>query len=376
MTTLPDPRAYFASLEDPRRDTKNKLHSLSDILLIVFVAVLSGIEDWVGMVDFARLKEQWFRKYIELPNGIPSHDTLSNVIGRIKPKQFSECFTRWVSDALPSLGGQHIAIDGKSLNGSVTDKDDNVYIMSAFASEAKLVLTQSAVDGKGNEIKAIPPLLDMLELEGSVVTIDAIGAQKKIVQKIVDAKADFVISLKGNQGNLHDAVIANFRELEKKNNFASCETLEKSHGRIETRAYFLNTNVERILQENKGWPGIKSVGMVESTREVKGKITKEERYYISSLTNVDAFSKAVREHWSIENTEHWILDVQFREDEHVARKDHRAANLALVRRVALNLLRRDEQNKRSIRRKKRFAALDDQWRDHFLFGASTTAAPG
>jgi predicted transposase YbfD/YdcC len=278
MTTLPDPRPYFASLQDPRRDTKNKLHSLPDIFLIVVVAVLSGIEDWVGMVDFARFEESWFRKYIDLPNGIPSHDTLSNVIGRIKPKQFAECFTRWVADALPSLSGQHIAIDGKSLNGSVTEKNDNVYIMSAFASEAKLVLTQSAVEGKGNEIKAIPQLLDMLELEGSVVTIDAIGAQKKIVQKIVDEKADFVISLKGNQGKLHDAVIASFRE--KKNDFESCETLEKSHGRIETRRYFINTNVERLLQEHKGWPGIKAVGMVESTREIKGKITKEERMLI------------------------------------------------------------------------------------------------
>jgi predicted transposase YbfD/YdcC len=373
MATLPDPRPYFADLDDPRRDTKNKLHLLSDILFIVLCSVLSGVEDWVGMQDFAHFKEAWFRKYLTLPNGIPSHDTISSVMGHLKPKQFNECFTRWVAEALPSLAGQHIAIDGKSLNGSKTEKNDNVYIISAFASEAKLVLSQQAVEGKGNEIKAIPQLLDMLELEGAVVTIDAIGAQKKIVEKIVSEKAEFVISLKGNQGNLHKDVIVSFQE--KKNDFASCETLEKSHGRIETRKYFINTDIERLLEENKGWTGIKSVALVESTREVNGKITKEERYYICSLTNVEDLAKTVREHWSIENKEHWILDVQFREDEHIARKDHRAANLALVRRMCMNLLRRDEQDKRSMRRKKRFAALDDQGREHFLFGDSAITRP-
>jgi len=370
MATLRDPRPYFADLDDPRRDTKNKLHLLSDILFIVLCSVLSGIEDWVGMQDFARFREAWFRKYLTLPNGIPSHDTISSVMGRLKPKQFAECFTCWVADALPSLAGEIIAIDGKSLNGSRTEKNDNVYVISAFASQAKLVLSQHSVDGKGNEIKAIPQLLDMLELEGAIVTIDAIGAQKKIVDKIVEEKADFVISLKGNQGNLHNDVIASFQE--SKSDLAACETLEKSHGRIETRKYFLNTDVERLLQGNKGWSGIKSVAMLESTREINGKITKEERYYICSLTNVDDIAKAVREHWSIENKEHWILDVQFREDEHVARKDHRAANLALVRRMCINLLRRDEQDKRSMRRKKRFAAFDDQWREHFLFGEPVT----
>jgi predicted transposase YbfD/YdcC len=371
---LPDPRPYFDGLEDPRRETKNKLHPLNTIFFIVLCAVLSGIEDWVGMEDFAEDRIDWFRRYLPLEHGVPSHDTLSNVMGRIKPKEFSQRFTDWVTAALPSLSGTHIAIDGKALNGSYDSSKENstIYMMSAFASQARLVLAQQHVEGKGNEIGAIPELLDMLNLEGAVVTIDAIGAQKKIVQHLTKEKADYVISLKGNQGNLHADAKLWLDTESKENRIPMMQTVEKSHGRIETRRYWLSTDL-LWLNAREDWAGLQSLGMVEAERTVKGKTTVERRYYISSLDKVDRFSEAVRDHWSIENQQHWVLDVQFGEDDHRARKDYRAPNLATVRRIALNLLRRNADDKRSLRRRKRLAGLNDTLRAQFLFGEAEGA---
>ena len=202
---LPDPRPYFAGLIGPRRETKNKLHKLSDIIMIVLCAVLSGVEDWVGMEEFAEEKEGWLRGFLGLPNGIPSHDTLSDVFGRIDRKAFAEAFTRWVQAALPSLSGEQVCLDGKRLCGG-REGDGAVHLMSAFAAKARFVLAQQAVADKANEITAIPELLAMLELQGALVSIDAIGCQKAIARHIVEAGADYVLALKDNQPTLHQDV--------------------------------------------------------------------------------------------------------------------------------------------------------------------------
>jgi predicted transposase YbfD/YdcC len=376
MLSESDPRSYFADLDDPRRDTKNKLHSLQDIIFIVVSSILSGIEDWVGMQDFVYERLEWFKRFIPLANGVPSHDTISNVIGRLKPKQFSTCFSEWVTSILPNLSGHHIAIDGKALCGSDDgSKNGMTYILSAFASASRLVLAQHDVVGKGNEIAGIEEVLKMLELKGSLITIDAIGAQKNLVSQIVSGGADYVIALKGNQEKLHEGAKTFLdSEIEEKKLSPFHDGIVKDHGRIENRIYYLSSDLSWLDEETKNlWSGIESVGVVESQRTVikTGKTTTEKRYYINSTTDIEQFASAVRQHWAIENQQHWVLDVQFREDDHIARKDHRAANLALIRRIALNLMRAhstSEDQKRSMRRRKRLAGLTDQRREQLLFG--------
>jgi len=367
---LPDPRPYLADLDDPRRQTKNKLHALGDIVFIVLCAVLSGIEDWVGMEDFAQEKQDWLRTFIELPNGIPSHDTLSDVLGRIKPDQFTQLFTRWVEAALPTLAGEHVAIDGKTLRGS-RDGEGTVHLMSAFASRARWVLTQRAVREKTNEITAIPELLSLLDLRGATVTIDAIGCQKTIAAQLTTAGADYVLSLKENQPALHGDVKLFLDTEVNAGKLTTLKTLDKDHGRVETRRYWLSDRLD-WLAARSSWDGLKAVGLVESVREIGGKMSTERRYFLSSVTDLESFAHTVRAHWSIENQEHWVLDVQFGEDANRARKDHSAANLALIRRMSLNLLRRNGTDKRSLRSRKLRAALSDDYRARLLSGGETS----
>lgn len=367
---LPDPRPYFEGLPDPRRETKNKLHLLNDIVMIVLCAVVSGIEDWVGMEEFACQKEAWFRRFLSLPNGIPSHDTLSDVMGRIKPKAFTEAFMRWVQAALPSWRGEHIALDGKTLRGS-RDGESTLHLMSAFAAQAKLVLTQQAVANKSNEITGIPELLDLLELEGALITIDAMGCQKAIAEKIVDKGADYVLALKDNHPQLAEDVQLWLDTEMDKGRLACHETIEKGHGRLETRRYGLSTQIEWLTQKPE-WAKLKAVGVVESVREIAGKSSTERRYFLCSLEDPDRFAKTVRDHWLIENQQHWVLDVQFGEDANRARKNHSASNLALIRRTALNVLRHAEDSNRSLRRRKMSAAFNDEYREKILFQQSST----
>ena len=367
---LPDPRPYFADLPDPRRETKNKLHRLSDIVMIVLCAVISGIEDWVGMEDFAREKEDWLRRFLSLPHGVPSHDTLSDVIGRIKPKAFAEAFMRWTQAALPSLGGEHVALDGKALRGS-REGDSAVHLMSAFATQARLVLTQQVVADKSNEITAIPELLNLLALEGALVTIDAIGCQKTIAQKIVDQGADYVLALKDNHRQLADDVKLWLDTEMAEGRLVLKETVEKDHGRLETRRYGLSAQLDWLAQKPE-WARLKAVGIVESIREIAGKSSTERRYYLCSIDDLERYAQVVRDHWRIENQQHWVLDVQFGEDANRARKDHSAINLALVRRTALNLLRHAEDGKSSLRRRKMRAAFNDGYREQALWWRTAT----
>lgn len=367
---LPDPRPYFAALSDPRRDTKNKLHKLSDIVMIVFCAILSGVEDWVGMEEFAEQKEAWLRGFLELPNGIPSHDTLSDVFGRLCPNTFAEIFLRWVQAALPSLAGEQVCLDGKRLRGSRIG-EAAVHLVSAYAAKARLVLAQQVVADKSNEITAIPDLLAMLDLQGAVVTIDAMGCQKTIVQQIVETGADYVLALKDNHPTLSEDVRLWLDTQVGQDRLPVHETVDKDHGRIEVRRYVLSAEIAWLAQKPE-WPGLQAVGRVESIRTLGDQTTTECRYYLCSFADVAQFADTVRGHWEIENGQHWILDVQFGEDANRARTNYSAENLALVRRMALNAIRHNDPSKDSLRRRKLRASLNDDYRSQLIFGNPQT----
>jgi predicted transposase YbfD/YdcC len=365
---LPSPQNYFKDLPDPRRTTRNKLHKLQDIIMLTLCALICGCEDWVAIADFSEDNEAWFREFLELPNGIPSHDTLSDVFARIKPCAFEKAFASWMKEGLPGLAGQQIAIDGKTLRRSCNAGERAPHMLSAYATEARLALAITTVEEKANEITAIPDILAQLELGGAVVSIDAMGCQKGIAQMLQDAKADYVLTLKDNHPKLNKAVSSWFAEPENLKGIKGIKSVEKDHGRIETREVFVCTELEWLKQRGE-WVGLSAVAMVHSTREVKGEVSCEQRYYLSTLQGSEQLAQAIRYHWAIENSQHWVLDVQFGEDAHRARENHSAANLGVIRRAALNLLRGGDQNaKRSIRRRKQKAMCNLNYRREILFG--------
>ena len=374
LPRLLDPRPYFMDLPDPRRVTRNKLHPLQDILMIVLSAVLSGIEDWVGMQAFAEEREAWLREHLglSLPHGIPSHDTLSDVLGRIDPVAFRAAFTTWATDALPDLAGEQVCVDGKAVRGSRDGENPAVHLVSAFAGQARWVLAQQAVAEKSNEITAIPDLLALLDLHGAVVSIDAMGCQKAIAQTIVDGGADYVLTLKDNHPTLCEDVQLWLDTEVARGRLPIQETLEKDHGRIEIRRYAISSQIE-WLEAKPDWAGLQAVGRVESIRIIGDQTSTECRYFLCSFPDRDRFAAAVRGHWGIENQQHWVLDVQFGEDACRTRRDHSAENLALIRRVALNMLRHNGPPRDSIRRRKLRAALNDGYRSRLLFGQPSPA---
>jgi predicted transposase YbfD/YdcC len=372
LPQLLDPRPYFASLPDPRRETRNKLHKLHDILMIVLCAVLSGVEDWVGMEAFAEEKETWLRGFLELPNGIPSHDTLSDVLGRIDPVAFRAAFTAWATAVLPSLADEPVCVDGKTVRGSRDGENPAVHLVSAFAGRARWVLAQQAVAEKSNEITAIPDLLALLDLRGAVISVDAMGCQKVIAQTIVDGGADDVLALKDNHPTLCEEVRLWLDTAVAGGRLPIQETIEKDHGRIEIRRYALSSQID-WLEAKPDWAGLQAVGRVESTRIIGDQVSTECRYFLCSFPDHDRFATVVRGHWGIENQQHWVLDVQFGEDGCRTRSDHSAENLALIRRVALNMLRHNGPPRDSIRRRKLRASLNDDYRLRLLLGQPSPA---
>jgi predicted transposase YbfD/YdcC len=372
LPRLLDPRPYFANLPDPRRETRNKLHSLQDILMIVLSAILSGIEDWVGMQTFAQERETWLRSFLRLPNGIPSHDTLSDVIGRLDPVAFRAAFTAWATDALPNLGGEQVCVDGKTVRGSRNGDQTAIHLVSAFAGQARWVLAQQAVADKSNEITAIPDLLNLLDLEGAVVSADAIGCQKAIAQTIIDGQADYVLALKENHPTLYEDVQLWLDTEVTRGRLPVLETVEKDHGRIEIRRTAMSSAID-WLEAKPDWAGLQAVGRVESIRIIGDQTSTEYRYFLCSLTDPSRFAAAVRGHWGIENQQHWVLDVQFGEDACRTRRDHSAENLALIRRVALNVLRHNGPTRDSLKQRKIRAALNDRYRLNLILGILTPA---
>ena len=372
LPQLLDPRPYLVDLPDPRRETQNKLHKLHDILMMVLCAVLSGVEDWVGMEAFAEEKEAWLRGFLALPNGIPSHDTLSDVMGRIDPGAFQTAFTAWATAALPGLADEQVCVDGKAVRGSRDGANSAVHLVSAFAGQTRWVLAQQAVAEKSNEITAIPDLLALLDLHGAVVSADAMGCQRALAQTIIDAGADYVLALKDNHPTLCETVQLWLDTEVARERLPVQETVEKDHGRIEIRRYALSSSID-WLDAKPDWAGLQAVGRVESTRIIGEKTSTECRYFLCSFPERDRFAAIVRGHWGIENQQHWVLDVQFGEDACRARQDHSAENLALIRRMALNVLRHNGPPRDSIRRRKLRAALNDDYRLRLLLGQPSLA---
>jgi predicted transposase YbfD/YdcC len=361
-------RQCFADLQDPRRE-HNRLHTLWDILALTICAVVAGADSWVEVAAYGANKEDWLRTFLELPNGIPSHDTFGRVFSLLDPAAFQRGFLTWVSALVQATDGRLVAIDGKTLRRSFDTASGKgaLHLVSAWATENRLVLGQQAVDAQSNEITAIPELLKLLDLSGAIVTLDAMGCQKAVAAQVVEAGGDYVLALKENQGTLHDAVQQLFVEgLE--DDFAGREhhswrTAEEGHGRVETRHYHVVPVPGELRQGHPGWAGLRTLGMVFSERQVGAEeATCETRFFISSLPpKVKTLARAVRGHWGIENGLHWVLDVSFREDDSRLRKDHGPENLALVRRLAASLLHNEATASGGIACKRKQAGWDNDY---------------
>jgi predicted transposase YbfD/YdcC len=364
---------HFITISDPRMKKKCD-HLLIDILVITVCASICRFdESWEEIEEFANYKIDWFKRFLELPNGIPSHDTFRRVFLLLDPVEFQECFYHWADCLRSKITGETIAIDGKTSRGS----RDNIagkkaiHTVSAWANENQLVLGQIQVDEKSNEITAIPKLLDLLDVSGCTITIDAMGTQKKIAAKIVDKKADYILGLKGNQGTLLDDVKTYIDDqLDNKiddDSYQVKETADANHGRVEERKFHLFSNID-WLEQKPDWKGLSSIGVVESTVENKEVITFERRLFITTLDSIDCFAKGVREHWGVENSLHWTLDVAFDEDRSTRKKGHSPANSAVLRHITLNLLKRETSKKGSINRKRKRACMDESYLEKLIFG--------
>jgi predicted transposase YbfD/YdcC len=385
---------HFCSLTDPRVE-RTKRHKLLDIVSLSICGVLCGADGWTAIEEFGRSKEEWLRQYLELPNGIPSHDTIGRVFARLSPTEFHRCFLSWTEEIKTQTAGEIIAIDGKTLRRSY-DRDSNkaaIHMVSAWACANRLVLGQVKTEAKSNEITAIPELLHVLAVEGCIVTIDAMGCQKTIAAHIVAQGGDYVLALKGNQGTMYEAVEEFFHPLSSQEEppqkppqeppqehakekpqrtvfdvpYTSDETIDGDHGRIEVRRYWHVSDLS-WLDERSQWKGLKSIGMVEAERYIGEEVSVERRYYLSSLPeNVQQFANAVRGHWGIENSTHWVLDVSFREDDCRIRTGHAPENFAVLRQMALNIFRQDTSSARGIQIKRLKAGWDNEYLAHLLF---------
>jgi predicted transposase YbfD/YdcC len=367
---------HFGDLPDPRLN-RTKDHDLIDILVIAVCTLLCGGETFNDMEDFGRAKQNWFKTFLELRNGIPSHDTFNRLFAALDPKAFLDCFQRWTQSLRQAIPQEIVALDGKALRRALNQDQSVQYVVSAWAESNGLVLGQLKVADKSNEITAVPELLRALELSGCIVTLDAMGCQKKIAQEIIEADADYVLALKGNQETVHQEVKTFLDDAlaqkqaprppgakapQASTGLATLETIEKDHGRLEIRRYYQSAELAWFADRSK-WEGLQSVGMVEAIRQVNGQQTCERRYYLSSLPlGVETFARAVRGHWGVENKLHWTLDVWFREDQSRARTGYAAENLATLRRLALNLLKREKTKKRGVKGKQ----LNASWNHAYL----------
>lgn len=374
LTTI---ATHFGAVPDPRMD-RNKAHQLVDMLTIAVCAVVCGADTRVDIELFGNAKLAWFRTFLALPNGIPSHDTFGRVCARIDPRRFQDCFLAWVQDTVALSGHQVIAVDGKTVRGS----QDRIHgrgprhMVSAWATENHVILGQLDVEAKSNEITAIPLLLDALDIAGHTVTIDAMGCQKEIAERIAAGGGEYLLAVKENQGRLYDDIIMTFAQVPHAHTPAVtiAETRDEGHGRVELRRVVSTDDLE-LLRTRADWPQLQRIVMVESTRITDTGTTTAWRYYISSQsTDAAALGTAIRAHWQIENQLHWVLDIAFDEDRCRVRKDHAAKNLVVLRHITANLLRQETSTKMSIRSKRLRAGWDDAYLLKLLT-ASTSDTP-
>lgn len=367
---------FFDHLPDPR--AANVVHRLHDILVVALCAVICGADGWAEVEVFGRSKLGWFKTFLDLPGGIPSHDTFGRVFARLDPDAFERCFTAWVSSVAQASGGRLISIDGKSIRRSFEhawDRSGMAHLVSAFADANRMVFAQAAVSDKSGELEAIPRLLALLDLHGATVTADAGGCQREVARRVVEGGGDYVLAVKENQPTLHakvkalldEAILGGFGGM----SHGRCERSDGGHGRVETRRAWVTDEVRWLGHELLSqWPGLAggSVAAVEAVRQdlgdLAGKAATGRRYFISSLggTDADRFADAVRGHWSVENKLHWQLDISFREDERRIRKGHGAENYSRLCRLALNLLKRDDSVKIGVHGKR----LKAGWDEHYL----------
>lgn len=363
---------HFSQLRDPRVE-RNKLYPLMEILLVAVCAMLSGAEGWEAMEEFGKAKLDWLRKFAPFANGVPPHDRLSAVISRLNPKTFQACFCSWTRTVAQVTDGEVVAVDGKTARGS-RDRGRGkhaLHMVSAWGSRNRLVLGQEATEEKSNEITAIPKLLELLELKGCIVTIDAMGCQTKIAAQIVDQGGDYVLGLKGNQSTLHEevkeffatATVGGFAGVD----YDYTEETDKDHGRLEVRRYWITEELG-TLSDTERWQGLRSIGLVERECWIEDRHTVEQRLFINSIpAEAKRFAHAVRGHWGVENRLHWRLDVVLREDASRIRKGDAPAILTSIRHLCMNLFEQEPSNLR-LAQKRRKAAWDDDYRAKVIFG--------
>ena len=359
--TMESPIHYFSKLKDPRVD-RTKEHLLEDIIFITIAAVICGAETWNDIENYGKLKKEWLGQYLQLPHGIPSHDTFNRFFSSLDPVQLEDSFLEWVRSVSELTAGEVVSIDGKTLRGSrAAGSKSVVHMVSAWANVNQLSLGQVKVDEKSNEITAIPKLLNVLALKGCIVTIDAMGCQREIASQIISKEADYMLAVKGNQGCLEEDIERSIRYLKPSDQWQEDDF---GHGRIENRRCMVYDTLSFIDRKER-WVGLKTIVKVESTRYMKstGKEEKETRFYISSLLpDAQTIGKAIRSHWGIENSLHWTLDVSFGEDKSRKRDGYSAQNFSIINRIALNLLKNEQSKKRSVKGKR----LDAGWNNDYL----------
>ena len=360
-------RELLEMIADPRQENKIT-HPLQNIIIITICAVICGADTWEDIADFGKVNKEWLKKFLTLPDDkTPSADTIARLFHILKVKEFERYFLNWINSIIPKCNQDYVAIDGKTLRRSF-DKDSKkaaIHMVSAWSSNNSCVLGQIKTEEKSNEITAIPELLKVLELENSIVTIDAMGTQKKIAATIIENNADYILAVKGNQGKLESEIVNYFENIPL-SSLDYHEERDTGHGRMEVRKYYISSDIDFISSKNE-WAGLNTIGMTESIRHIGGKNSVQRKYYISSTQpDVTVFAGATRKHWGIENSLHWCLDVGFHEDDCRIRKGFAAANMAIVRHIALNMLKNEKTSKRGIAGKRFNAAMNNSYLEKVL----------
>lgn len=366
--------SIFTEIEDPRVIGRSD-YPLLEIIFLCISAVISGCDGWEDIEEFGDSKIDWLKQYLPYESGIPTHDTIARVISRLSPASFEKCFMEWVKSVEEITAGEIIAIDGKTLRRSHDRKNrrNALHYVNAWACNNGIALGQKKTEEKSNEITAIPQLLDLLAIKGCIVTIDAMGCQLDIADKIIKQGADYVLALKANQAGfyervkefLDDGIKLNFKGIE----HSICQNVDKAHGRLEKRTCVSCALPQSLSGCSKLWTGLKSIACIEAVRTVNGEQSTERRYFISSLSmNAEQIAKAVRSHWLIENALHWVLDMSFREDDSRIRRGYAAENFNILRRMSLNLIKREKNTKDSVKKRRLRAGFNDKYRSNLLAG--------